>query len=51
MHDAAAAAAEDNTNVDPFESSLAKLMRERNKKPLASETSTLGGIPTSQAKG
>eukprot|EP00551_Chaetoceros_affinis_P003043 CAMPEP_0203658050 /NCGR_PEP_ID=MMETSP0088-20131115/47139_1 /ASSEMBLY_ACC=CAM_ASM_001087 /TAXON_ID=426623 /ORGANISM="Chaetoceros affinis, Strain CCMP159" /LENGTH=228 /DNA_ID=CAMNT_0050519615 /DNA_START=456 /DNA_END=1139 /DNA_ORIENTATION=- len=37
--------------LDPFEASMAELMRKRNKKPLASKPSTLGGVPTSKATG
>ena len=44
-------AAASSDNADPFEASMAELMRSRNKKPLASKPSTLGGIPTSKATG
>ncbi len=43
-------AAGDNS-ADPFDVSMLELMRNRNKKPLASQPSTVGGVPTSQAKG
>ena len=40
-------------NSDPFDFDLgmSELMRKRTKKPLASKPSTIGGVPTSQAKG
>lgn len=40
-----------NAPSDPFEASMLELMRSRNKKPLASEPSTVNGVPTSKAKG
>lgn len=36
---------------DPFEESLGKLMKSRKSRPRASNPSTLGGVPTSQATG
>ena len=47
----AASSSEPSEPSDPFEASMLELMRNRNKKPLASEPSTVGGVPTSQAKG
>lgn len=37
--------------VDPFEKSIEDLISNRNRKPIASEPSTLGGIPTAKATG
>jgi hypothetical protein len=36
---------------DPFEKSIEELIRSRNSKPLASNPSTVGGVPTAKATG
>ena len=42
---------ETSTETDQFEEDFQKLVKNRNKKPLASSPSTIGGKPTSKATG
>lgn len=37
-----------DVNIDPFDLSVVELMRKRNQKPIASNPSTVGGVPTSK---
>mmetsp|Transcript_10158 Transcript_10158/g.12875 ORF Transcript_10158/g.12875 Transcript_10158/m.12875 type:complete len:270 (+) Transcript_10158:205-1014(+) len=43
--------AQGSNETDAFDESLARLMKKRSKKPLASKPSTVGGIPTSKVTG
>eukprot|EP00550_Attheya_septentrionalis_P002728 CAMPEP_0198291000 /NCGR_PEP_ID=MMETSP1449-20131203/8669_1 /TAXON_ID=420275 /ORGANISM="Attheya septentrionalis, Strain CCMP2084" /LENGTH=281 /DNA_ID=CAMNT_0043989581 /DNA_START=224 /DNA_END=1069 /DNA_ORIENTATION=+ len=43
--------ADDTGDMDTFDLSVADLLRKRRAKPIASEPSTIGGVPTSKASG